>query len=58
MSAASELKRLLPQHDRLQAQLAQVRRRIDAAEIKFSDELGCKVRLRPEAIRRALEARG
>lgn len=56
MTPETELKRLLPQRDRLAAQLAQVERRIGEAAVNFSKARGFMFPLRPEQIRRELEA--
>jgi len=55
MKAETELKRLLPQRERLMAQLAQVDRRIGAAALTFSKSRGYMFPLRPEQIKRELE---
>jgi hypothetical protein len=54
MTAAAELRRILPALDRAKARAAQLERRVQAASLRLADEKGWKMLPRPEQIKREL----
>ncbi len=56
MSAAADVRRLLPAVERAEARARQLRQRLTDAAARFSYERGYRVPLRPEQLKRELEA--
>lgn len=54
MTAAAELRRILPALEKAKARTAELENRMRAASLRYADEQGYRVPLRPEQIKREL----
>jgi hypothetical protein len=54
VTAAAELRRIMPALEKAKARAAVLERRLHAASLRYSDENGYRIPLRPEQIKREL----